>query len=335
MKKSFNFALISILVGLSALSIEILKSPSVQAGGCHWADISCNPHIKPITKPVAEQAWGEAGAAAYQSAAQWMRANNGSSQGFDETQKRYLRPHFGDLLDRVAVIYNANLLDEWSAGGYKIRVAGVESAAQTYCNRIYVDDPYKPNDIGQLKLLAHELTHSKQCEQLGGAGKFGFHYFREYKRAGQNYENNKLEREAYDFENQFASWLSSQPGSNPAPPRVGYFDNGVTVFYSNGTSYCGFVSPKHLEFTQKVNQAPSLGRQDPSMFGTDSGVCPLPSGYFDNGATVFFSAGDGTFCGFPNQQALDSHQRSRPQQPSFGRIDIDPNRFMSSAGVCQ
>jgi len=264
MKKSFIFALISILVGLSALSIEILKSPSVHAGGCNRFDITCNPHIKKYTRPTVEQLWGEAGAAAYQSAAQWieagaaayqsaaqwMRANNGSSQGFDETQKRYLRPHFGDLLDRVAVIYNANLLDEWSAGGYKIRVAGVESAAQTYCNRIYVDDPYKPNDIGQLKLLAHELTHSKQCEQLGGAGKFGFHYFREYKRAGQNYENNKLEREAYDFQNQFASWLSSQPGSNPAPPRVGYFDNGVTVFYSNGTSYCGFVSPKHLEFSE-------------------------------------------------------------------------------------
>ena len=119
------------------------------------------------------------------------------------------------------------------------------------------------------------------------------------------------------------------------PTRVGYFDDGGTVFYSNGTSYCGFVSPKHLEFSQKVNQAPSLGRQSPSSFGTNRGVCPLPSGYFDNGTTVFFSAGDGTFCGFPNPQALDSHHRSRPQQPSFGRIDIDPNKFMSYADVCQ
>jgi hypothetical protein len=145
-----------------------------------------------------------------------MRANNGSSRGLDETQKQYLRSYFGNLLDRIAVIYNANLVDEWSAGGHKIRVSEVESAAQTYCNRIYVDDPYKPNDIGQLKLLAHELTHSKQCEQLGGAGKFGFHYFREYKRAGQNYENNKLEREAYAFEEQFERELPKEIATVPA-----------------------------------------------------------------------------------------------------------------------
>ena len=61
------------------------------------------------------------------------------------------------------------------------------------------------------------MTHSKQCEELGGEGKFGFHYFREFKRAGQNYENNKLEREAYSFEEQFAGWLRNQlPNSNPS-----------------------------------------------------------------------------------------------------------------------
>ncbi|MBD2078673.1 hypothetical protein [Leptolyngbya sp. FACHB-17] len=217
MRKSFNSGLIGILVGMNALSVESLMPPAVHAQGCHWTDITCNPHIRKHTREIAEQAWGEAGAAAYQSAAQWMRANNGSSQGFDETQNRYLRPHFGDLLDRVAVVYNANLMDEWSAGGYRIRVGGVESAAQTYCERIYVNAPYKPGDSSQLKLLAHELVHSKQCEQLGGTGKFGFHYFREYKRAGQNYENNKLEREAYDFGKQFATWLSNQLASNPAP----------------------------------------------------------------------------------------------------------------------
>lgn len=120
-----------------------------------------------------------------------------------------------------------------------------------------------------------------------------------------------------------------------AAPRVGYFDDGGTGFYSNGTSYCGFVSPKHFDFYKQVNQAPTLGRQNPSSFGRNAGVCPLPSGYFDNGTTVFFSAGNKTFCGFPNPQALDSHHRSRPQQPSFGRIDIDPNKFMSYTGVCK
>jgi len=63
---------------------------------------------------------------------------------------------------------------------------------------------------------------------------------------------------------------SSNPstGSNSSPrpqPRVGYFDDGGTVFYSNGTSYCGFVSPKHFDFYKQVNQAPTLGRQSPSI----------------------------------------------------------------------
>jgi hypothetical protein len=121
----------------------------------------------------------------------------------------------------------------------------------------------------------------------------------------------------------------------PTQPSVGYFDNGATVFYSNGSSYCGFASPNHLQFFRNVNSAPSLGRRDPGNFGTYTGACPLPSGYFDNGATVFFSQGNGTFCGFADPQSYDSHGRSRPQLPRFGRLDSDPNSFMSYTGVCQ
>ncbi|MBD2055326.1 hypothetical protein H6F88_04680 [Oculatella sp. FACHB-28] len=173
---------------------------------CHQ-DLDPTPHI-PGSADFAEQAWGEAGSAAYQAAANWMRANNGSSQSLDALQKQYLRPHFGDLVDRAAVVYNANLMDELSALGYRIPMN--QSAAQTYCDRIYIDDPYQQGDLGQIILLAHELTHSRQCQDYGGAGTFGFHYFREYKRAGQSYENNRLEREAFAFEEQFSAWLDTQ-----------------------------------------------------------------------------------------------------------------------------
>jgi len=37
---------------------------------------------------------------------------------------------------------------------------------------------YNPGDSGQLVLLAHELIHSRQCKQFGGAGKFGYQYFK-------------------------------------------------------------------------------------------------------------------------------------------------------------
>lgn len=104
--------------------------------------------------------------------------------------------------------------------------------------------------------------------------------------------------------------------SPTAQTRVGYFNDGSTAFYSNGTSYCAFVSPKHWEFSRRVNQSsPSFGQLDPGRFGTYTGACGLPSGYFNDGSSVFFSAGNGTFCAFSSEQALNSHKRSRPQQP--------------------
>jgi hypothetical protein len=78
----------------------------------------------------------------------------------------------------------------------RLKLSKVDSAAQTYCNRIYVKDSYQSGNRDQLLLLAHELRHAQQCTELGGEGKFGFHYFREYKRAGHNYENNSLEKSA-------------------------------------------------------------------------------------------------------------------------------------------
>lgn len=113
----------------------------------------------------------------------------------------------------------------------------------------------------------------------------------------------------------------------------GYFDDGGTIYYSNGASYCGFVSPKHYEFYRQVVSASDLGWQDKSGT-TDTGICTVPPGYFDDGNTVYFSIGNSSFCGFPTPQALESHQSSRSSAPRFGRIDIDPNKIMTYKGVC-
>jgi hypothetical protein len=183
---------------------KCFRNPITGKQVCSIKDLDPTTGI-PGSKEFAEQAWGEAGGSAYQAAADVTRGRNGGSQGLDELQKWHLRPHFGNLVDQVAIIYSARMMDQWSAFGKEINLSGIDTAAQTYCNRIYVRDPYKSNNFQQLVTLSHEMTHSRQCEQLGGEGKFGFHYFREYKRAGQNYENNKLEREAFNFQNQFAN----------------------------------------------------------------------------------------------------------------------------------
>jgi hypothetical protein len=220
-KRIIRLGLISILLAVNILVFGNSNSQSFQAERCNWSDITCNPDLKEYTKAIAEEAWGQAGIVAYQAAAQWMRANNGSTQELDNIQKQHLRPFFGDLVDRVAIAYNARLMDDWLYAGFKIDIGQVDSVAQTYCDRIYIERSYKPNDPGQLTLLAHELMHSRQCEQFGGVGKFGYYYFREFKKAGQSYENNKLEREANDFERQFAGWLSHQLANNEAAPEQG------------------------------------------------------------------------------------------------------------------
>ena len=98
-------------------------------------------------------------------------------------------------------------MDRWQVGNSIVHLGAIDSAAQTYCDRVYIRAPYQPENRQQLILLAHEMVHANQCEQLGGMGKFGYEYFKEYKRANQRYDKNKLEREAFIFQAKFTASL--------------------------------------------------------------------------------------------------------------------------------
>jgi len=213
-KKIICLSFISIFVFLNILLFHSYKLQEFQFQRCHWLDISCYPHLQEHTTIISEELWGQAGIVAYQAAARWMYANNSSYRELDDIQKQYLRPYFGSLVDRVAIAYNARLMDGWLSADVQIDIGQVDAVAQTYCQRIYLEDSYKPRDSRQLALLAHELVHSRQCEQLGGISQFGYHYFKEYKRAGQNYANNIMEIVANNFENRFAGWLSQRLVNN-------------------------------------------------------------------------------------------------------------------------
>ena len=150
-----------------------------------------------------DEAWGQAGSIAYQAAAKTMRSKNGAALPLDNIQKRYLRRYFIDYLDRVTVVYNAQMMDRWKFGNVAVHFGNVEAIAQTYCDRIYLRDPQNPEDLRQLGIIAHEMVHVRQCVQNGGLDQFGYQYFVEYKRAKQKYENNLMEREAYALQNKF------------------------------------------------------------------------------------------------------------------------------------
>jgi hypothetical protein len=155
-----------------------------------------------------EEAWGQAGAVAYEAAAKTMLVRNArGKRNLDIFQKRYLRDNFNDQIGRVSIVYDAQLMDRWVIGSMSIHLGTVDSTAQTYCDRVYIRASYKPKDIEQLIVLSHEMVHVRQCRQLGGMKKFGYIYFREYKRANQKYEKNKLEREAFIFQKKFAASL--------------------------------------------------------------------------------------------------------------------------------
>lgn len=135
-----KFGSINILLILSTLILGNSKSKIFLDRHYYWTDIIRNPHFQDYKKVLAEEIWGQAGTVAYPAAAQWIRINNGSSQALDDIQKQYLRIYFGDLVERVAIVYDAKLMDGWLYADFKIDIGQVDAIAQTYCQRIYIKD---------------------------------------------------------------------------------------------------------------------------------------------------------------------------------------------------
>jgi type IV secretory pathway protease TraF len=179
------------------------------------------PQFPQVATPTTAVAWGETGATVLPLAAQIVAMRNPAGVALAAEQKRYLRPLFGDLVDRVRVVYRAQLLDRWvQSDGKEIHIGGVDSAAQTYCDRIYIRAAYRPRDTDRLVLLAHELTHSQQCDRAGSLSKFGDRYFQGYYLGGQSYQANPLEKSARAMEEKFTRQLCNTIG---CPPRSGRF----------------------------------------------------------------------------------------------------------------
>ena len=191
--------------------------------------------LKQIARSSPAEAWRETGATVLPIAAQIMAMRNSQGEPLDKAQKGYLRPLFGNLVDRVTIVYQAKLLDRWSQGGKETHIGTVNSAAQTYGDRIYLRATYQPGKIDQLILLAHEMTHAQQAQTAGGIGKFGARYFEGYYQAQESYENNPLEKSARSTEQKFVRQLCKKIS---CPPRSGRY-------YANYRGW-GFDIPVHL-----------------------------------------------------------------------------------------
>lgn len=201
-----------VLVATTGLLMSLLGvfANQAQAHCKPWHPHHCSlPDIDPTkvipgSAEISAKAWGTAGRVGYPAAADIMRAKNAGrpAQALSPSHKRLLKAQYGNIVDNVRVVYNATTMDKWCGLGKCIQVGGVESGAQTFGNTVYITEPQRPIDINQFLLLAHELKHVEQ--QKGRLDTFGYDYFKAYKEAGQNYENNRMEREAEKASDWFA-----------------------------------------------------------------------------------------------------------------------------------
>jgi len=222
-----------------SVSHVVRHGGGVLAGGVHHAEgvaSKVGKHAGAVASQVAkhaglvaaEEAWGEAGRIGYPAAAATMEARYADRSAdlyfaTHRNDRQVLAPHFGeDTLMNVRVMWGADPLDEWHAGNLgSIRS---ETEAQTYGYTVYIRDALETLDTyGRLEILCHELTHVKQYERYGRRlDSFGYNYFKEYKRAGENYRNNVLEREAY----------SNQDNLTPT-----VFNDYVTLMTGDGSKF--------------------------------------------------------------------------------------------------
>ena len=119
-------------------------------------------------------------------------ARNPASTPLDASARATLRPYFSATVDAVRVHWNSLLVDDWPV--FHIHNAFMDVGAQTFGPEVFASDAASSD---RMRTLAHELTHTKQAERLGGVNAFAGEYCRAFYRSGFSYDRNALEVEAY------------------------------------------------------------------------------------------------------------------------------------------
>lgn len=149
------------------------------------------------------------------------------SQPLDATTQYYLRPWFGDLVDKVHVVWQARLNDNLEI--FRGVLTG-GSRAQTYGYQVYIapsERAWDPGNSRQLLLLAHELVHTEQYVRAGESlPRFCQEYMQGWAQRSGVYAQNPLEQEAFEKSFAFAQWLGQQVPSASQADRIVYFHEG-------------------------------------------------------------------------------------------------------------
>lgn len=209
MKNATKFSLIALVA--TGLAITIYQTANAKCWKNQFGWKECN-FEKPEGTPIEPIKEFDIGLKLCMSIAHEVRSTNQrTSKRLTPTEKLYLRPYFGNLVDRVSLYYNAQL-----PSGYKIagKTMAVDSSAQTWGHTVYFKKSQgNPNDPRHIIDLAHELVHAKQYESQGGLKKFCQKYAYGYTGEGRwNYYDNPMEREAFNLDFKVAQDLGRTYG---------------------------------------------------------------------------------------------------------------------------
>ena len=225
-----------------------------------------------------EELWGESGRFAYIGAAEIMQTRSPDGELLNEAYKAHLRPYFGGLVDRIIIHWNVSPLDVWTASNFtgleglskqlknkklEIKIGRPETQGQTYGYHIYIrgkatDDTFR----NRLLLTGHEVGHSHQFVELGESlGNFGYEYFKEFKKANQEYEKNKLEIEAEAdansvLKNHYAEALGFiKAAANQSEP----YDRGAVQYVKEHNTSHDDIIKENSVYIDKVRKVASSG----------------------------------------------------------------------------
>jgi hypothetical protein len=197
------------------------RDAAIEAGDRIDANVTRPILIKPIERlgdflASSSEQWGEAGRSIMYIAKAKIASDNLIVMA-DEIHpmfKEALRPKYGSLVDKVRLVYGANILTTICLWQNKGCIDLSNTLAQTFGDTIYIKYP-KPFpqfrdsdsqsqgplrwDSFHLSLIAHELKHSQQYRDAGSTGRFGYEYFKSFKEVNQSYENISKEIEASEF----------------------------------------------------------------------------------------------------------------------------------------
>jgi hypothetical protein len=130
-------------------------------------------------------------------------ARNNVYTRLTSSDRRVLRSFFGDVVDDVRFYFDAKIVDEWDLGFTNVQFA-FDVAAQTFGDKVFVDDRYRPGDSDQLNLLAHELQHVRQARSAGGFFPgFAYDYCKGFWNSDFDYRSHEMEAEARRTANNF------------------------------------------------------------------------------------------------------------------------------------